>query len=284
MKIVKSIAEALLAAQELKENGATLALVPTMGNLHEGHLTLVRRAKQMAEHVAVSIFVNPLQFNNQNDLKTYPRTLEADLAKLEAEGVDVVFTPTPEIIYPNGMENHTTVFVPGLSDILEGAKRPGHFRGVTTIVCKLFNIFRPNFAMFGQKDFQQVAVLRKMVADLVIPVALVEVPIVRNEQGLALSSRNSLLTEDERSRACLIHAKMEQIKDEILGGNRDFAKLIATSCAQLDQNEGFKTDSIDIVDALRLTPASETTTNIAILMAVYVGKTRLIDSLSFDCK
>ena len=282
MKIVQNIQQAVEAANGLKQNGATLALVPTMGNLHEGHLTLVREAAKHADHVAVSIFVNPLQFNNPKDLKTYPRTLDADLAKLEQAGVDLVFTPTPEIMYPDGMDAHKFVFVPGLSDMLEGALRPGHFKGVTTVVTKLFNIFRPDCAMFGQKDFQQVAVLKKMVRDMAMQIKLIEVPIVRNENGLALSSRNGLLTSEERDRASLICRQMMQIRDQIIAGRRDFRVLTEEAGVAIDANDGFRTDSIDIVDADTLKPVSEQTTRIAVLMAVYLGTTRLIDSVSFD--
>jgi pantoate--beta-alanine ligase len=282
MKIVQNIQQAVEAANGLKKSGATLALVPTMGNLHEGHLTLVREAAKHADHVAVSIFVNPLQFNNPKDLKTYPRTLDADLTKLEQAGVDLVFTPTPEIMYPDGMDAHTFVFVPGLSDMLEGALRPGHFKGVTTVVTKLFNIFRPDFAMFGQKDFQQVAVLKKMVRDMAMQIKLVEVPIVRDENGLALSSRNGLLTSEERERAPLICRQMMQIRDQIISGRRDFRELTEEAGEAIDANDGFRTDSIDIVDADTLKPVSEQTSRIAVLMAVYLGTTRLIDSVSFD--
>ncbi len=282
MKIVQNIQQAVDAANELKKNGATLALVPTMGNLHDGHLALVREAARHADHVAVSIFVNPLQFNNQNDLKTYPRTLDADLDKLEQAGVDLVFTPLPEIMYPDGMNEHTFVFVPGLSDMLEGALRPGHFKGVTTVVTKLFNIFRPDCAMFGQKDFQQVAVLKKMVKDMAMQIKLVEVPIVRNEKGLALSSRNGLLSAEEKEKAPLIYKQMMRIRDSIVSGRRDFDALIKESRAEIDSNEGFRTDSIDIVDAESLRPVTGLTARAAVLMAVYLGTTRLIDSVSFD--
>lgn len=184
-----------------KREGRKIAFVPTMGNLHEGHLTLVRKAREYADIVVVSIFVNPMQFDRADDLNNYPRTLEEDLSKLTAEGVDVVFTPTPEIIYPEGLDKQTFVDVPGLSTILEGASRPGHFRGVTTIVNKLFNIVQPDVACFGEKDFQQLAVIRKMVDDLAMDIEIIGVPTVREMDGLAMSSRNGLLTLDERQRA-----------------------------------------------------------------------------------
>ncbi len=282
MRTVETIEDAVAAAAELRKNGATLALVPTMGNLHQGHLTLVREARKLADHTAVSIFVNPLQFNNREDLRTYPRTPEADLALLEAEGADLVFLPRPEIMYPQGLESHTTVFVPGLSDMLEGALRPGHFRGVTTVVCKLFNIFRPDCAMFGLKDFQQVAVLKKMVRDMCLGVRIVEVPIVRDEGGLALSSRNGLLSEEEKIRARKISQRMFAVRDAILAGRRDYDALAAEAVADLNQVEGFATDSVDIVNADTLEKAAPDTRRVAVLMAVKVGPTRLIDSVAFD--
>ncbi len=282
MRTVETIEDAVAAAAELRKNGATLALVPTMGNLHQGHLTLVREARKLADHTAVSIFVNPLQFNNREDLRTYPRTPEADLALLEAEGADLVFLPRPEIMYPQGLESHTTVFVPGLSDMLEGALRPGHFRGVTTVVCKLFNIFRPDCAMFGLKDFQQVAVLKKMVRDMCLGVRIVEVPIVRDEGGLALSSRNGLLSEEEKIRARKISQRMFAVRDAILAGRRDYDALAAEAAADLNQVEGFATDSVDIVNADTLEKAAPDTRRVAVLMAVKVGPTRLIDSVAFD--
>ncbi len=187
--------------KQFKRDGRTVAFVPTMGNLHEGHLTLVKKARELADIVVVSIFVNPMQFDRTDDLNNYPRTLEADLSKLTAEGVELVFTPTPEVMYPDGLDKQTFVEVPGISHMLEGASRPGHFRGVSTIVTKLFNIVQPNFACFGEKDFQQLAVIRQMTTDLALDIEVVGVATVREMDGLAMSSRNSNLTIDERQRA-----------------------------------------------------------------------------------
>jgi len=181
--------------------GRAIAFVPTMGNLHQGHLTLVEEARRHGDKVVVSIFVNPLQFDKAEDLANYPRTLEQDCAALEAAGVDMVFTPTPEIMYPQGLASQTFVEVPGLSSLLEGALRPGHFRGVSTVVTKLFNLVQPDVACFGQKDYQQLALIRKMVADMAMPIEIVGVPTVRAEDGLALSSRNGYLTAAERALA-----------------------------------------------------------------------------------
>lgn len=283
MFVTDSIEKAAEAASSYAQNGKTIALVPTMGNLHDGHMTLVRKAKETADIVAVSVFVNPLQFNNKKDLETYPRTLEADLEKLRAEGVDIAFTPTPETMYPNGQEGHTFVEVPGLSEALEGASRPGHFRGVTTVVCKLMNIFRPDYAMFGQKDFQQVAVLQKMVSDMAIQTKLVIVPIVRAENGLALSSRNGLLTKENLEKAPQLHSVMTEMGKEIESGSRDFDGLVRKYADKLD-SLGFQADRIDVVDAANLDPVCDTTESIAILAAAYLGVPRLIDNVVIKIK
>lgn len=283
MFVTDSIEKAAEAASSYAKNGKTIALVPTMGNLHDGHMTLVRKAKETADIVAVSVFVNPLQFNNKKDLETYPRTLEADLEKLRAEGVDIAFTPTPETMYPNGQEGHTFVEVPGLSEALEGASRPGHFRGVTTVVCKLMNIFRPDYAMFGQKDFQQVAVLQKMVSDMAIQTKLVIVPIVRAENGLALSSRNGLLTKENLEKAPQLHSVMTEMGKEIESGSRDFDGLVRKYADKLD-SLGFQADRIDVVDAANLDPVCDTTKSIAILAAAYLGVPRLIDNVVIKIK
>ncbi|MFA0500383.1 pantoate--beta-alanine ligase, partial [Vibrio sp. 10N.222.46.A1] len=204
--------------KQFKRDGRTVAFVPTMGNLHEGHLTLVKKARELADIVVVSIFVNPMQFDRADDLNNYPRTLEADLNKLTGEGVELVFTPTPEVMYPDGLDKQTFVEVPGISHMLEGASRPGHFRGVSTIVTKLFNIVQPDFACFGEKDFQQLAVIRQMTTDLALDIEVVGVATVREMDGLAMSSRNSNLTIDERQRAPVLARTMRWISSAIRGG------------------------------------------------------------------
>ncbi|MDX2123885.1 MAG: pantoate--beta-alanine ligase, partial [Aeromonas hydrophila] len=198
-----------------RREGLTIAFVPTMGNLHQGHLTLVKEAHHHADKVVTSIFVNPMQFDKAEDLANYPRTLEQDCAALETAGVDMVFTPTPEIMYPQGLASHTFVEVPGLSGLLEGALRPGHFRGVSTVVTKLFNLVQPDVACFGQKDYQQLALIRKMVADMAMPIQIVGVPTVRAEDGLALSSRNGYLTAAERALAPELARTMNWIAEQI---------------------------------------------------------------------
>ncbi|MGD8116435.1 pantoate--beta-alanine ligase [Vibrio sp. TRT 29B02] len=260
-----------------KRDGRKVAFVPTMGNLHEGHLTLVRKARENADIVVVSIFVNPMQFDRADDLNNYPRTLDDDLSKLTTEGVDLVFTPTPEIIYPLGIENQTTVEVPGLSNILEGASRPGHFRGVATVVTKLFNIVQPDVACFGEKDFQQLAIIRKMTEDLALDTEIIGVPTVREMDGLAMSSRNGLLTIDERQRAPVLARTMRWISSAIRGGRDDYASVIEDASDQL-RAAGLHPDEIFIRDARTLQVVSAETTQIVILMSAFLGKARLIDN------
>ncbi len=257
--------------------GRAIAFVPTMGNLHQGHLTLVEEARRHGDKVVVSIFVNPLQFDKAEDLANYPRTLEQDCAALEAAGVDLVFTPTPEIMYPQGLASQTFVEVPGISSLLEGALRPGHFRGVSTVVTKLFNLVQPNVACFGEKDYQQLALIRKMVADMAMPIEIVGVPTVRAEDGLALSSRNGYLTAAERAIAPELARTMNWIAEQIEAGNSHLPSLVAQASQRLD-NAGFRTDAIDIVDADTLESASAESQHLVILMAAYLGKARLIDN------
>ncbi|MDC5704158.1 pantoate--beta-alanine ligase [Vibrio europaeus] len=263
--------------KQYKRDGRKVAFVPTMGNLHEGHLTLVRKAREHAEIVVVSIFVNPMQFDRADDLNNYPRTLEDDLAKLGGEGVEVVFTPTPEIIYPNGVENQTSVEVPGLSNILEGASRPGHFRGVATVVSKLFHLVQPDVACFGEKDFQQLAVIRKMTEDLAMDIEIIGVPTVREMDGLAMSSRNGLLTIDERQRAPVLARTMRWISSAMRGGRDDYASVIEDASDQL-RAAGLQPDEIFIRDARTLQAITADTTQAVILMSAFLGKARLIDN------
>ncbi|GAB6263366.1 pantoate--beta-alanine ligase [Photobacterium sp. R1] len=260
-----------------RRDGRRIAFVPTMGNLHQGHLTLVRKAREQADVVVVSIFVNPMQFDKADDLNNYPRTLDEDLAKLNGEGVELVFTPTPDIIYPNGMDRQTFVEVPGLSHMLEGALRPSHFRGVSTIVSKLFNIVQPDVACFGEKDFQQLALIRQMVADLAMPIDIIGVPTVREMDGLAMSSRNGYLTVDERQRAPVLAKTMRWISSQIRGGRRDFDEVVLDANDQL-RAAGLEPDEIYIRDARTLQVVGEETSQAVILMSAFLGKARLIDN------
>lgn len=261
----------------LKREGRTIALVPTMGNLHEGHLTLVRKAKEHADIVVVSIFVNPMQFERADDLNNYPRTLDNDLSILNGEGVELVFTPTPEIMYPDGLDKQTSVEVPDLSHMLEGASRPGHFKGVATIVTKLFNIVRPEFACFGEKDFQQLAVIKQMTEDLCFGIKIIGVPTVRELDGLAMSSRNGLLTMDERQRAPVLAKTMRWISSQIRGGRNDYSSLVEDAEDQL-RAAGLHPDEIFIRDAKTLLTIDEETSQAVILISAFLGRARLIDN------
>ena len=250
-----------------------------MGNLHHGHLTLVREAKQYADVVIVSIFVNPMQFDRAEDLVNYPRTLDEDCTLLAQEGVAAVFTPTPAIMYPQGLETQTFVEVPGISSLLEGAMRPGHFRGVSTVVTKLFNLVQPDVACFGQKDYQQLALIRKMVRDMAMPIDIIGVPTVRADDGLALSSRNGYLTAEERVIAPTLAKVMSWIGEQLPARQNAIPALISEAADQLN-SAGFRTDAIDIVDADSLLPLSEQSTQAVVLMAAWLGnRARLIDNL-----
>ncbi|TKF20672.1 pantoate--beta-alanine ligase [Vibrio genomosp. F6] len=267
--------------KQLKRDGRTIAFVPTMGNLHEGHLTLVRKAREHADIVIVSIFVNPMQFERADDLTNYPRTLEDDLSKLNGEAVDLVFTPTPEIMYPGGLDKQTSVEVPGLSQMLEGVSRPGHFRGVSTIVTKLFNIVQPDVACFGEKDYQQLAVIRQMTTDLALDIKIIGVPTVREMDGLALSSRNGLLTIDQRQRAPVLARTMRWISSAIRGGRDDYASVIEDASDQL-RAAGLQPDEIFIRDASTLQAVSAESSQAVILMSAFLGQARLIDNQVLD--
>lgn len=260
-----------------KREGRKIAFVPTMGNLHEGHLTLVRKAREHADIVVVSIFVNPMQFERADDLNNYPRTLDEDLSKLNSQGVDLVFTPSAEMMYPEGLDKQTAVEVPGLSSMLEGASRPGHFRGVATIVTKLFNIVQPDVACFGEKDFQQLAIIRKMTSDLALDIEIIGVPTVREMDGLAMSSRNGLLTLDERQRAPVLARTMRWISSAIRGGRDDYASIIEDANDQLRAAD-LQPDEIFIRDARTLQAINADTTQAVILMSAFLGKARLIDN------
>lgn len=279
MLVTEQIDALRAVIREHRQQGKRIAFVPTMGNLHNGHLTLVREAKCHADVVIVSIFVNPMQFDRVEDLANYPRTLSEDCALLEQEGVTAVFTPTPAIMYPQGLETQTFVEVPGISYLLEGAMRPGHFRGVSTVVTKLFNIVQPDVACFGQKDYQQLALIRKMVRDMAMPIEIIGVPTVRAEDGLALSSRNGYLTAEERVKAPALAKVMSWIGEELPSRQNAVPALVAEASAKLD-SAGFRTDAIDIVDADSLLPLSADSSQAVILMAAWLGnRARLIDNL-----
>ena len=277
MLIIETLPLLRQQIRRLRMEGKRVALVPTMGNLHDGHMKLVDEAKTRADVVVVSIFVNPMQFDRPEDLARYPRTLQEDCEKLNKRKVDLVFAPSVKDIYPNGTETHTYVDVPGLSTMLEGASRPGHFRGVSTIVSKLFNLVQPDIACFGEKDFQQLALIRNMVADMGFDIEIVGVPIMRAKDGLALSSRNGYLTAEQRKIAPGLYKVLSSIADKLQAGERDLDEIVAIAGQELNE-KGFRADDIQIRDADTLLEVSENSKRVVILVAAWLGDARLIDN------
>ncbi len=281
MQILKTIKETRHACAKTRattgKSTTTLGLVPTMGALHAGHLSLIRAAKQQCDIVVATIFVNPTQFGPNEDFSRYPRTFASDCALLEAEGVDLLFAPAVEEIYPTGT-SRTFIEVPGISDRLDGLSRPGHFRGVATVVAKLFHIVSPDLAYFGQKDAAQVAVLRAMVEDLNFPTELVVCPIVRDSDGLALSSRNQYLSPDERTHALALSQSLSIATIMASEGIHDAAQLKSTIRQHLQSSPTFKIDYVEIVDPTTLEPIADVRAGALIAVAAWIGKTRLIDN------
>jgi pantoate--beta-alanine ligase len=277
MKICSTIPEARAACGDARASRKRLGLVPTMGALHEGHLSLVRAARAQCDAVAVSIFVNPTQFGPAEDLSKYPRQFARDRGLLEKEGVEILFAPPVEEIYPGGAV--TWVLVEGLSEKLDGRSRPGHFRGVTTIVAKLFHIFEPEAAFFGQKDAAQLAVIRRMVEDLNFPVEIVACPIVREADGVAMSSRNTYLNREERSRALVLQRSLQEARQQFNAGERIAAKLIAAAKEVIAREPQVTLDYFEIVDPDTLDPVERISQKMLVAVAAYVGSTRLIDNL-----
>jgi pantoate--beta-alanine ligase len=278
MITVKTVRELRAAVARARSEGKRIGFVPTMGNLHAGHVALVEKASQRTDFVVTSIFVNPLQFGPNEDLAKYPRTLVADQEKLVAAGCQLLFHPDVEDMYPDGMDGQTRVNVPLVSEGLCGESRPGHFEGVATVVSKLFNMVQPDVAVFGEKDFQQLAVIRKLVRDLNIPVQIFGEPTVRAEDGLALSSRNGYLNDDERARAPVIQRTLRQLAEALRGGSRDFPALLEEGRRQIEA-AGLRVDYLEIREALSLRPADAGDRQVVVLAAAFLGKTRLIDNL-----
>jgi len=268
------------AARAARAQGRLVGLVPTMGALHEGHLSLVRAALGQCQAVAVSIFVNPAQFGPREDLSRYPRAMEKDAALLEQLGVHYLFAPQPAEIYPGGFR--TYVNVESWSERLEGRSRPGHFRGVTTVVLKLLEIVQPHFAYFGRKDAQQARLVRQMVCDLNLDTEIVVRPIVREADGLAMSSRNAYLNRDERRAATVLHRALDAVRREITRGERDAQHLQAAMRQVLDAEPLASADYAEIVDAETLEPVTRLRRSCLVLLAVFVGTTRLIDNLLIE--
>ena len=280
MRLVHSIAEMRALSRAARSSGARLGLVPTMGALHEGHLSLVRAAREKSDLVAASIFVNPTQFGPNEDFAKYPRTMEGDCALLEREGVQLVFAPSIEEMYPQGAV--TWVVVEGLSDRLCGKSRPGHFRGVTTVVAKLFHIVEPDVAFFGQKDAAQVAIIQRMVRDLNMPVKIEVCPIVREPDGLAISSRNAYLSAQERNSALVLHRSLMRVQKLFLGGERDSTKLITAAKQEFAAEPAVRLDYIKVVDPETLEPEPTVSQRALVAVAALVGQTRLIDNILLE--
>lgn len=281
MNTVKTVRELRAAVARARREGKQIALVPTMGNLHSGHAALVTTAAQQADFVVASIFVNPLQFGANEDLDTYPRTLAADQEKLLQAGCHLLFAPTVEEMYPNGMTGLTRVTAAQLSNELCGSRRPGHFDGVTTVVSKLFNMVQPDLAIFGQKDYQQLAVIRAMVQELNMPVQIISEPTVRAEDGLALSSRNGYLSEEQRALAPALYQQLKAMSQAITAGERNYGALINQHVEQI-QALGFRPDYLEVRHALTLLPAQASDRDLVILVAAFLGNTRLIDNVHLN--
>jgi pantoate--beta-alanine ligase len=278
MQLINKILDLREIRRTWQNSAKVIAFVPTMGNLHQGHLNLVREAKKQADIVVVSIFVNPMQFGPDEDLEAYPRTLQNDSRLLESLGVDVLFVPNASDIYARGLEQQTFVEVPGLSYMICGASRPGHFRGVATIVCKLLNMVQPNLAFFGEKDFQQLQVIKAMVTDLSMNLKVFGVATTREDSGLAMSSRNEYLRVAERKLAPTLYVKMQGLVDEIQTGRRDFSKLTQEYKLKLSKL-GFNIDYLEIRNIENLLQPGHEDQDLVLLAAAFLGKTRLIDNI-----
>jgi len=276
MNIYRSVGETRAACRVLRASGRRLGLVPTMGALHEGHLSLVRAARAQCDAVAVSLFVNPTQFGPTEDLAKYPRPFERDRALLEKEGVEILFSPSADEMYPKG--EGTWVVVDGLSEKLDGHSRPGHFRGVATVVSKLFHILEPDAAFFGQKDAAQSAIIRRLVRDLNFPVKVVICPIVREPDGLAMSSRNTYLSPEERPRALVLRQSLIRVEENFRAGERNAARLSVAAREVFAAQPQVRLDYFEIVDPDTLDPIEQVSQPALAAVAAYVGNTRLIDN------
>jgi pantoate--beta-alanine ligase len=280
MKILETIEATRAASRAAKRSGKRVGLIPTMGALHDGHLSLVRIAKEKADFVAVSIFVNPLQFGPTEDLAKYPRTFERDCELLNKEGVDVVFAPTAVEMYPT--PNLTYVNVEGLSERLDGKSRPGHFRGVATVVSKLFHIVEPDIAVFGQKDAAQLAIIRRMVRDLNAPIEIIAGPIVREPNGLAMSSRNAYLDPQQRQQALVLSRVLRRIEEVFAKGEHSSTRLLAAGQDVISAERAIRLDYLAAVDPETLEPVDSIARETLIAIAAYVGTTRLIDNIVLE--
>ncbi|OQX39528.1 MAG: pantoate--beta-alanine ligase [Oceanospirillales bacterium LUC14_002_19_P2] len=281
MKTVYSINDTRDYIRSARAQGRSIAFVPTMGNLHDGHLSLVKKAKEQADEVVVSIYVNQLQFGPNEDYDSYPRTFEEDQALLEAHDVQLVFAPSSHEIYPEGAEHHTVVRVDALDGMHCGKSRPGFITGIATVVTKLFNIVQSDYAVFGEKDFQQLCIIRKMVNDLMLPVEIIGAPIARAENGLALSSRNGYLSAEEKQTAATLHQTLSAARESIIAGDRNYDALHRDAFVKLAR-AGFKPDYFNIVSRHTLQPATLADKELVILAAAALGRARLIDNIQID--
>lgn len=280
MNTVSTLAALREQVNAARQSGQRIALVPTMGNLHAGHMSLIETAHRHAGFVVASVFVNPLQFGPGEDLDSYPRTLADDQHKLEEAGCHLLFTPSVALMYPQGMQGQTLVHVSGVSEGLCGGSRPGHFDGVATVVTKLFNMVQPDVAVFGEKDYQQLAVIRKMTGDLNTPVEIVGAPIVRGTDGLALSSRNGYLDAAQLKTAPALYQCLQQSVAGIQSGRRDYAAVLQEAAASL-QTAGMRPDYLELREAGSMQPATADSRELVILAAAFLGNTRLIDNIAF---
>lgn len=281
MRVARDIAALEAALAPWRAAGDTIVLVPTMGNLHEGHLSLVDRARTLGDRVVVTLFVNPMQFGPGEDFERYPRTFEDDRRLLEVRGADLLFAPETAELYPRGHGDATAVEVPGLSGILCGAFRPGHFRGVATVVAKLYNLVRPQVAVFGEKDYQQLVILRRMTEDLNFPVRVVGAPTVREPDGLAMSSRNRYLTPEERARAPVLYRTLQATVERVRSGVRDLAAVESEAMAALEA-AGFRPEYVSVRRAGDLAPPGPDDRALVVLAAAHLGAARLIDNIPFE--
>lgn len=281
MRTVNSLKELRTMLRSYRQQDKTIGLVPTMGNLHEGHISLVRKAAEAADIVVTSIFVNPMQFGASEDLDSYPRTLAEDQNKLAEAGNTLVFAPSVQEIYPEGLVRQTKVVVPDVSEGHCGASRPGHFEGVATVVTMLLNMVQPDIAVFGEKDFQQLAVIRKLAQDLMLPVEIISAPTIREDDGLAKSSRNGYLSEEERAIAPVVYRTLCDIADQLTGGRSDFRELEEQARSTL-ADAGLRPDYFNIVSSATLRPATPDDEELTLLVAAFLGTTRLIDNLSIS--
>jgi pantoate--beta-alanine ligase len=278
MKVIQDKHELREQLAEWRHAGEHVAIVPTMGNLHAGHISLVNVARQHAERIVVTVFVNPTQFGEGEDFELYPRTFDKDTRKLKTVPADVLFAPDVDTVYPFGLDNATRITVPGLTEHLCGSFRPGHFDGVTTVVARLFALVRPDVAVFGQKDYQQQLVIRRMVEDLNLPVRIETAPTIREDDGLAMSSRNAYLNEDERARAPVLFKVLAGIEAELRNGARNFEELEARAQRELE-DAGFTPEYVAVRRAADLNPPEQTGHEFVVLTAAKLGAARLIDNV-----